>query len=57
MTRLSQTKSHCDPFKDTTYPSIVALADDVYNYAQNAGGTVDDSYYGTKSCKRLHGLN
>ncbi|KAL1662806.1 hypothetical protein GGF50DRAFT_58149 [Schizophyllum commune] len=39
------TKSHCDPFKDTTYPSIVALADDVYNYAQNAGGTVDDSYY------------
>ncbi|KAI5895162.1 uncharacterized protein SCHCODRAFT_02618742 [Schizophyllum commune H4-8] len=39
------TKSHCVPFKDTTYPSIVSLADDVYSYAQNAGGTVDDSYY------------
>ena len=38
-------------------PIIVALADDVYNYAQNAGGTVDDPYYGTKSCKGLHGLD
>ncbi|KAI5892289.1 uncharacterized protein SCHCODRAFT_02625787 [Schizophyllum commune H4-8] len=39
------TKSHCVPFKDTTYPSIITVADDVYNYAQNAGGTVENSYY------------
>ncbi|KAL1753129.1 hypothetical protein FB107DRAFT_218490 [Schizophyllum commune] len=39
------TQGHCQPFKDSTYPSIVSIADDVYNYAQNAGGTVTDSYY------------
>lgn len=39
------TKSHCVPFKDTTYPSLVAIADAVYDYAQNAGGTVGNSYY------------
>ncbi|KAI5889069.1 uncharacterized protein SCHCODRAFT_02633454 [Schizophyllum commune H4-8] len=39
------TQQHCQPFKDTTYPSIVSIADDVYNYAQNAGGTSTSSYY------------
>ncbi|KAL1733729.1 hypothetical protein EV714DRAFT_281494 [Schizophyllum commune] len=39
------TQGHCQPFKDSTYPSIVNIASDVYSYAQNAGGTVEDSYY------------
>ncbi|KAI4523537.1 hypothetical protein K525DRAFT_282544 [Schizophyllum commune Loenen D] len=30
---------------NTTYPDIVNIAPDVYSYAQNAGGTVDDSFY------------
>ena len=33
-------------FKDTTYPGIVSIASEVYNYAQNAGGSSQDSYYG-----------
>ncbi|KAL1734518.1 hypothetical protein EV714DRAFT_202113 [Schizophyllum commune] len=40
------TKEHCQMFKDTTYPSIVSIASEVYNYAQNAGGSSQDSYYG-----------
>ncbi|OBZ77114.1 Pesticidal crystal protein cry6Aa [Grifola frondosa] len=39
------TQGQCKEFKDTTYPSIVVLADGVYNYAQNAGGGEADSYY------------
>ncbi|KAL1690570.1 hypothetical protein GGG16DRAFT_125547 [Schizophyllum commune] len=38
-------QKNCQKFKDQTYPSIVDLSSDVYNYAQDAGGTVDDSYY------------
>ncbi|KAL1714238.1 hypothetical protein EV715DRAFT_209983 [Schizophyllum commune] len=37
--------ANCTTFKSTTYPSIVAIANDVYSYAQNAGGTAQDSYY------------
>ena len=44
-----QAQKNCQKFKDQTYPSIVDLSSDVYNYAQDAGGTVDDSYYGTFS--------
>ncbi|KFY66710.1 hypothetical protein V496_01939 [Pseudogymnoascus sp. VKM F-4515 (FW-2607)] len=40
-----QIATHCKYFKDTTYPSVVHLADDVYTYAQTAGGTADDSFY------------
>lgn len=36
---------HCNTFRTTTYPEIVDIAADVYNYAQNAGGTVQDSFY------------
>ncbi|KAL1750571.1 hypothetical protein FB107DRAFT_223663 [Schizophyllum commune] len=36
---------HCQTFKSTTYPSIVNIANDVYNYAQDAGGNLQDSYY------------
>ncbi|TRM63172.1 hypothetical protein BD626DRAFT_548150 [Schizophyllum amplum] len=39
------TQGHCQKFKDITYPSIVALSSDVYDYAQNAGGTSTSSYY------------
>ncbi|KAL1682933.1 hypothetical protein EV122DRAFT_249096 [Schizophyllum commune] len=39
------TQANCQIFKDKTYPGIVDLSSDVYSYAQNAGGTVDDSYY------------
>ncbi|KAI5887936.1 uncharacterized protein SCHCODRAFT_02639284 [Schizophyllum commune H4-8] len=39
------TKEHCKVFKDTTYPGIINIASDVYNYAQNAGGSSQDSYY------------
>ena len=39
-----QSKAHCEAFKDKTYPSIVGIADDIYNYAQDAGGTEQDSY-------------
>ncbi|KAI5892075.1 uncharacterized protein SCHCODRAFT_02732293 [Schizophyllum commune H4-8] len=38
-------QTNCQVFKDKTYPGIVDLSSDVYNYAQNAGGTVEDSYY------------
>ncbi|KAI5892588.1 uncharacterized protein SCHCODRAFT_02626545 [Schizophyllum commune H4-8] len=37
--------ANCTTFKTTTYPSIVAIASDIYSYAQNAGGTAQDSYY------------
>ncbi|KAL1673946.1 hypothetical protein EV122DRAFT_221620 [Schizophyllum commune] len=40
-------KAHCETFKDKTYPSIVSIADDIYNYAQDAGGTEQNSYYAT----------
>ncbi|OBZ76547.1 Pesticidal crystal protein cry6Aa [Grifola frondosa] len=40
------TQGQCEEFKDKTYPSVVALADDTYDYAQNAGGEGADSYYG-----------
>ncbi|KAI4522430.1 hypothetical protein EV122DRAFT_267720 [Schizophyllum commune] len=39
------TQGHCQPFKDGVYPAIVSIADAVYSYAQNAGGTAADSYY------------
>ncbi|KAL1682192.1 hypothetical protein EV122DRAFT_204044 [Schizophyllum commune] len=39
------TQVHCQVFKDTTYPGIISIASDVYSYAQNAGGSSDDSYY------------
>ncbi|KAL1684434.1 hypothetical protein GGG16DRAFT_106965, partial [Schizophyllum commune] len=42
----NQAKGHCTTFKQTTYPSIVGLASDVYDYAQNAGGKPQDSFYG-----------
>lgn len=42
----ASTQDHCQAFKDTTYPTIVSLASDVYHYAQNAGGDAKDSYYG-----------
>ncbi|KAF9487722.1 hypothetical protein BDN71DRAFT_1513685 [Pleurotus eryngii] len=32
-------------FKNVTYPGIVALADRVYEFASNSGGTVETSYY------------
>lgn len=32
--------------QNVTYPSIVALADRVYEFASNSGGTVETSYYG-----------
>uniref|UniRef100_D8QBX8 Pesticidal crystal protein cry6Aa n=2 Tax=Schizophyllum commune (strain H4-8 / FGSC 9210) TaxID=578458 RepID=D8QBX8_SCHCM len=38
-------KAHCETFKDKTYPSIVSIADDIYSYAQDAGGTEQNSYY------------
>ncbi|KAL1754060.1 hypothetical protein FB107DRAFT_216552 [Schizophyllum commune] len=42
----AKTKEHCQVFKDTTYPSIVSITSEVYSYAQNAGGSSRDSYYG-----------
>ncbi|KAI5829522.1 hypothetical protein K523DRAFT_328688 [Schizophyllum commune Tattone D] len=42
---LVDVSAHCNTFKNTTYPDIVNIAADVYSYAQNAGGTVDDSLY------------
>ncbi|KAL1695180.1 hypothetical protein GGG16DRAFT_109699 [Schizophyllum commune] len=39
------TQGHCQPFKDDVYPSIVKIADAIYSYAQDAGGTVQTSYY------------
>ncbi|KAL1690589.1 hypothetical protein GGG16DRAFT_55400 [Schizophyllum commune] len=39
------TQGHCKKFNDETYPGIVHLSNNVYSYAQTAGGTVDDSYY------------
>ncbi|KAI5828601.1 hypothetical protein K523DRAFT_306827 [Schizophyllum commune Tattone D] len=36
---------NCLKFKDETYPGIVDLSNDVFAYAQTAGGTIDDSYY------------
>ncbi|KAI5889325.1 uncharacterized protein SCHCODRAFT_02634178 [Schizophyllum commune H4-8] len=41
----ARAKGHCTTFKQTTYPSIVGLASDVYDYAQDAGGKTQDSYY------------
>ncbi|KAI5834036.1 hypothetical protein K523DRAFT_323033 [Schizophyllum commune Tattone D] len=41
----ARAKGHCTTFKQTTYPSIVGLASDVYDYAQNAGGKPQDSFY------------
>ncbi|KAL1745681.1 hypothetical protein HDZ31DRAFT_81765 [Schizophyllum fasciatum] len=41
----SSSKSHCQTFKEGTFQSIIRLADDIYSYAQNAGGTLEDSYY------------
>ncbi|KAJ8064400.1 hypothetical protein OCU04_006742 [Sclerotinia nivalis] len=38
-------KEHCVTFRDVTYPSVVALADAVYSYAQKAGGKEAGSYY------------
>ncbi|KAJ8059758.1 hypothetical protein OCU04_011396 [Sclerotinia nivalis] len=38
-------KTHCMTFKNTTYPSIVALSHSVKDYAETAGGTEDGSYY------------
>ncbi|KAL1673918.1 hypothetical protein EV122DRAFT_293783 [Schizophyllum commune] len=45
----ARAKGHCTTFKQTTYPSIVGLASDVYDYAQNAGGKTQDSFYGMSS--------
>ncbi|KAI5829125.1 hypothetical protein K523DRAFT_320813 [Schizophyllum commune Tattone D] len=36
---------HCQTFKSATYPEIVSIASDVYDYAQGAGGSLHDSYY------------
>ena len=47
-----QCSGHCQTFKSTTYPSIVNIANDVYNYAQDAGGNLQDSYYGTSALRR-----
>ena len=44
-TELVQVKSHCTIFKDHTYKDIVELSSAVYSYAQDAGGTIQDSYY------------
>ncbi|KAL1682859.1 hypothetical protein EV122DRAFT_273844 [Schizophyllum commune] len=38
-------QKNCLKFKDETYPGIVDLSNDVFAYAQTAGGTIDDSYY------------
>ncbi|KAI5892176.1 uncharacterized protein SCHCODRAFT_01125215 [Schizophyllum commune H4-8] len=38
-------QKNCLKFRDETYPSIVDLSNDVFAYAQTAGGTIDDSYY------------
>ncbi|APA12272.1 hypothetical protein sscle_09g070420 [Sclerotinia sclerotiorum 1980 UF-70] len=38
-------KTHCMNFKNTTYPSIVALSHSVKEYAETAGGKEDGSYY------------
>ncbi|KAL1746617.1 hypothetical protein HDZ31DRAFT_33736 [Schizophyllum fasciatum] len=41
----STMQAHCQIFKDKTYPNIVSIASEVYDYAENAGGTANDSYY------------
>ncbi|CAD6445217.1 07b06209-cfd8-402b-a3dc-9f09734075db [Sclerotinia trifoliorum] len=38
-------KTHCTNFKNTTYPSIVALSHSVKDFAGSAGGKEDGSYY------------
>ncbi|KAL1725365.1 hypothetical protein EV714DRAFT_277581 [Schizophyllum commune] len=47
LSSFDDSKAHCKTFKDKTYPSIVSIADDIYNYAQDAGGTEQNSYYAT----------
>ncbi|KAI4523539.1 hypothetical protein K525DRAFT_267851 [Schizophyllum commune Loenen D] len=47
LSSFNDSKAHCETFKDKTYPSIVSIADDIYNYAQDAGGTEQNSYYAT----------
>ncbi|KAL1716013.1 hypothetical protein EV715DRAFT_206217 [Schizophyllum commune] len=42
-------QQNCKKFKDETYPGIVDLSNDVFAYAQNAGGTVDNSNYGMEA--------
>ncbi|KAJ7775606.1 hypothetical protein DFH07DRAFT_951999 [Mycena maculata] len=39
--------SHCKKFKDITYPSIVKIASNIYDYADTAsgGGDVEAAYY------------
>jgi hypothetical protein len=35
--------------KDKTYPALIAIASAIYDYAQNASGSDDTSYYGMLS--------
>ncbi|KAL1690576.1 hypothetical protein GGG16DRAFT_55333 [Schizophyllum commune] len=39
-------QQNCLEFHDETYPNIVDLSNDAFAYAQTAGGSIDDSYYG-----------
>ncbi|KAI5829520.1 hypothetical protein K523DRAFT_337804 [Schizophyllum commune Tattone D] len=47
LSTFNESKAHCEMFKDKIYPSIVSIADDIYSYAQDAGGTEQNSYYAT----------
>ncbi|KAG5219828.1 hemeolysin protein [Salix suchowensis] len=44
-TRCSLSQSLANTSQNVTYPGIVALADRVYEFASNSGGTVETSYY------------
>ena len=41
----TQVKSNSDTFRFTTYPQIVGIANNVYDFAMDSGGNVTDSYY------------
>ncbi|TRM64718.1 hypothetical protein BD626DRAFT_535999 [Schizophyllum amplum] len=38
LTSYATTRGHCETFKTITYPSIISLSDDVYDYALKASG-------------------
>lgn len=47
-TNVQQLQPHCQTFKDDTYPNkLVGLANVIYNFADEAGGESDSSYYAT----------
>ena len=49
---LYQTLEHCEPIKYTILPHFLDMAERVRHYAKHAGGTAEDSFYGTFDTRR-----